>query len=443
MPPRITRRSRGGAAGRLARRFRDRAQAVRPGAPVGRQPGDRGLAQGTRAPEVARDEVTARRGRGLEQERLLLGAAHRAAEPRPQLAARVEPAARRRPDRARDVALEDDPLPALLRIRHGDRRQQGLRVRMERAAEHRDPVGDLRELADVHHRHPVGDVLHHAHVVGDEQVRQVELPLERLEQVEDLCLDRHVERRHRLVTHDEVRLDDEGSRDPDALPLAARELVRVAPRVVGHQPDQVHHPADLRRALRRRPHGMDPQPLADALPDRRPRVERGVRVLEDDLHPPPVRLEFAALDRRDVGSVELDRAGRGLDQPQQQPPDRGLARARLANEPERLAATDLEAHAGHRLDDGDRPVEEPAPDREVLDEVAHLDERRLALRAGVARRRHGRRVDGGHEAPASAGAASSRPGITSLVPWAARTGSGFSAPVASWYNQQRTSCPVP
>ena len=32
----------------------------------------------------------------------------------------------------------------------------------------------------------------------------------------------------RLVGHDELRVDGEGPRDPDPLPLAARELVRVA-----------------------------------------------------------------------------------------------------------------------------------------------------------------------------------------------------------------------
>ena len=75
-------------------------------------------------------------------------------------------------------------------------------------------------------------------------------------------------------------------------------------------------------------------------------------------------------------AVEPDRARRRLDEPQQQPPDRRLAAARFADEAERLAARDLEAHAVDRLDDGDRPLQDPAADREVLDEVADLDERR-------------------------------------------------------------------
>ena len=36
-------------------------------------------------------------------------------------------------------------------------------------------VGQLDDLAQVHHRHAVADVAHHRQVVGDEQVGQVEL----------------------------------------------------------------------------------------------------------------------------------------------------------------------------------------------------------------------------------------------------------------------------
>ena len=42
-------------------------------------------------------------------------------------------------------------------------------------------------------------------------------------------------------------------------------------------------------ALRVVPEPVDPQPLADAVADRRARVEARIRVLEDDLHPSPVR----------------------------------------------------------------------------------------------------------------------------------------------------------
>ena len=54
--------------------------------------------------------------------------------------------------------------------------------------------GDLDDAAEVHHRDPVADMADDREVVGDEQVGQAETILEADEEVEDLGLDRHVER---------------------------------------------------------------------------------------------------------------------------------------------------------------------------------------------------------------------------------------------------------
>ena len=70
-------------------------------------------------------------------------------------------------------------------------------------------------------------MLHHGQVVGDEQIRQVQLVLQVHQQVNDLRLDRHVERRHRLVADDELWIERERARDTDALALAAGELVWI------------------------------------------------------------------------------------------------------------------------------------------------------------------------------------------------------------------------
>ena len=58
-------------------------------------------------------------------------------------------------------------------------------------------------------------------VVGDEQISEAEPRLQILEQVDDLRLDRHVERRDRLVADDQLRLDREGAGDADPLTLPA------------------------------------------------------------------------------------------------------------------------------------------------------------------------------------------------------------------------------
>ena len=72
----------------------------------------------------------------------------------------------------------------------------------------------------------MGQVLHNGQVVADEQQRQAELVLQVRQQVDDLRLDRDVERGDRLVADDQVRPGRERAGDADALALAAGEFVR-------------------------------------------------------------------------------------------------------------------------------------------------------------------------------------------------------------------------
>ena len=97
-------------------------------------------------------------------------------------------------------------------------------------------LADLHDPAQVHHRDPVGDVPDHREVVGDEQVGQAELGLELVQQVDHAGLDGDVERRHRLVEHEQLGLQRQRPGDADPLPLAAGELLRVAVGVVGSRP---------------------------------------------------------------------------------------------------------------------------------------------------------------------------------------------------------------
>ena len=70
-----------------------------------------------------------------------------------------------------------------------------------------------------------------------------------LEQVDDLRLDGDVERGHRLVADDQLGAHRERARDADALPLAARELMGVAPHVVRVEADRLQEVGDLLLAL--------------------------------------------------------------------------------------------------------------------------------------------------------------------------------------------------
>ncbi len=85
----------------------------------------------------------------------------------------------------------------------------------------------LDDAARVHDHDHVRDLGHDAQVVGDQDHGRVELVLQAVDQLDDLGLDRHVERGRWLVGDEDVGVVGERHRDHRALAHAARELVRV------------------------------------------------------------------------------------------------------------------------------------------------------------------------------------------------------------------------
>jgi hypothetical protein len=159
--------------------------------------------------------------------------------------------------------------------------------------------------------------------------------------------------------------------------------VRVAAGGVARQPnglEELAH-AQVRLAPVREPVGAER--LADDPADAMPRVERRERVLEDHLHAAPQRPQLPVAELGDVSPVEDDAAVSRLVEPQDRPADGRLAAAGLADETERLPATDRQRHVVDGADVADVAVEdEPALDREVLLQVLQLDERPSAV-AGI------------------------------------------------------------
>src|SRR5205085_6668288 len=79
---------------------------------------------------------------------------------------------------------------------------------------------------------------------------------------------------------------------------------------------------------------------------------------------------------RDVLALEPDLARGRLDQAQDAATGRALSAARLADEAERLAGDEIEADTAHRVHALDLATEPAAGDREALDELLDLEERR-------------------------------------------------------------------
>ena len=163
----------------------------------------------------------------------------------------------------------------------------------------------LDHRAEVHDADAVGDVLDDRQVVRDEHIGQILLFLQIEQQVDDLRLNGHVQRGDSLVADDELRLRGERAGDADTLPLAAGELVREAVQEVGRKAAVVHDLEDhfLHTGVLFLDHVVRLHTLADNLADAHARVQRGIRVLEDQLHIAAQAAHFVVLQSGKVDAV--------------------------------------------------------------------------------------------------------------------------------------------
>ena len=133
------------------------------------------------------------------------------------------------------------------------------------------------------------------------------------------------------------------------------------------------------------------QHLLERLAHGHRRVERRVRVLEDDLDPLAQLARLARAAPEDALAVVEDVAGRRRLELEHEPPERALPRAALADQPQRLAALDRGATRRRRRRSTSGVRRPPAPEnalarRVVLRDVARLEER--GCRLGQARSAH-------------------------------------------------------
>jgi len=146
-------------------------------------------------------------------------------------------------------------------------------------------------------------------------------------------------RAERLVEEEDVRLEDEGAGDGDALLLAAGKLVRPPPAHAG-QADELEIALD---------------PLGDAGGREAPHAERVGDVVEggevrEEGEPLEHHADRAApgRDTLDGGAVDLDAPGGGGDEARDHAQQRGLAAARGAEDGEEAAGREVERHGVDR-----------------------------------------------------------------------------------------------
>ncbi len=109
-------------------------------------------------------------------------------------------------------------------------------------------------------------------IVGDEDVGEAELALEVLQQIDDLCLNGDIERRHWLVQDQQSRLQRQCPRDADPLALTTRELTRISSNEAARETDQIKQIADPPVPAHLFEHAVNVQWLGDDVADRQDRV---------------------------------------------------------------------------------------------------------------------------------------------------------------------------
>jgi len=181
-----------------------------------------------------------------------------------------------------------------------------------------------------------------------------------LQQGQDLCLHRDIERSRGLIGEHQLRLGDQCHCDHHALAHAARQLVRILARAALGLAD-VHRLEHLERTLPRgaaRQAGMDPWHLTELIDHTHVRVERRHGILEDHRDARAADAVQACGGKpQQLVLVEADAAADACalgQQPQHGQQHRGLARTGFANDADALARRDLQIHATHGIDGATR-----------------------------------------------------------------------------------------
>ena len=208
------------------------------------------------------------------------------------------------------------------------------------------------ELPQVHDGDVIAHVADDAQVVRDEQVSQTQLFLQPLHQIQDLCLNGHIECRHGFITNQQFGSTGQGAGQGDALALATRELVWEQLHLLGAQTGLHEQRAGQVVALGGHAYIHQIQCIPNRLSGAHPGVERGKRVLEHHLKALTLQPQGFALQCADGGVAQRYMACSHRGQAHHGQGGGAFTRATFAHDAKGTAALDLEAHAIHRLEHG-------------------------------------------------------------------------------------------
>ena len=93
----------------------------------------------------------------------------------------------------------------------------------------------LDDATSLHDGNPVRHVAYDAKVVGNEQIRHAGFGLQIAQQIQNLRLYGHIQRRCRLIADQDIRIDGQGARNRNPLTLTAGKFVRITVQCIGIQ----------------------------------------------------------------------------------------------------------------------------------------------------------------------------------------------------------------
>lgn len=183
----------------------------------------------------------------------------------------------------------------------------------------------------MHDGDPIGNRGRDAQVVGDKEHGKAEVTLQFAEQPQDLRLNRDVQRRHRFVGDQQLRLEHERARKGDALPLPAGEGVRHPVCGGGVETD----PAEQFRHARFRSlpgKAADDRGFGQGAPNGVPGIERRLRILENHLDEGAPLAGKQVFRPDDVVALKRETAAVPLQQARDDLAERRFAGAAFANQ---------------------------------------------------------------------------------------------------------------
>ncbi|BCH35046.1 hypothetical protein MesoLjLc_69760 [Mesorhizobium sp. L-8-10] len=203
----------------------------------------------------------------------------------------------------------------------------------------------LDDAAKIHDDDPVADMANDPQVMADEQEAEPELLLNIHEQIDDLRLDGHVERRDRLIANQKRGFWRERPRKHDALALAAGKLMRIEHAMVFAEADAVEKLGHALLAACRIANSVNRQRLGDESADSHSAIKRCQGVLKDQLHLAPLRAPPSAVDARQRQTLKQHTSAVRRLQTERNTAGGGLAASGFADNAGRPAHLDIQRHA--------------------------------------------------------------------------------------------------